>query len=337
MAERGLFRWAGAKRHLVDRKSAAHPRAPRCDRRPSHLALLRERRDRARGRWRRDRRGCFARAARTCTRTCRTSVPRKCTPRCSTRQGRPRTPEAYKAVREAHGLAAWRWVGAVPLALGDGLQRRLAGEQQGRDEHGRRPRPARARPTSSRRWRPSRHSPADPGTKFVRGWENAARCRAPGDVVFADPPYGEFDGYTADGFESRDHRLLAGALRGSLPRTGRRHRLQRSGGGAHLPLGEVRAGHAERAASRARRPSATPSASSSSPRGSSREDPPARRRKWGGALRKSSEPRSRGSAGRARAAHLVWAAFGDVPNYVEPFFGSGAVLLGRPTSRAPRR
>jgi hypothetical protein len=35
--------------------------------------------------------------------------------------------------------------------------------------------------------------------------------------------------------------------------------------------------------------------------------------------------------GKSRAAHLVWAAFGDVPNYVEPFFGSGAVLLSRPT------
>ena len=29
-------------------------------------------------------------------------------------------------------------------------------------------------------------------------------------------------------------------------------------------------------------------------------------------------------------AHLVWDRFGDVANYVEPFFGSGAVLLGRP-------
>lgn len=38
--------------------------------------------------------------------------------------------------------------------------------------------------------------------------------------------------------------------------------------------------------------------------------------------------------GKSRAAHLVWAAFGDVPNYVEPFAGSLAVLLGRPT--APR-
>jgi site-specific DNA-adenine methylase len=35
--------------------------------------------------------------------------------------------------------------------------------------------------------------------------------------------------------------------------------------------------------------------------------------------------------GKSRAAHLVWPRFGDVPNYVEPFAGSLAVLLGRPT------
>ena len=34
--------------------------------------------------------------------------------------------------------------------------------------------------------------------------------------------------------------------------------------------------------------------------------------------------------GKSRVAHLVWDRFGDVPNYVEPFFGSGAVLLNRP-------
>ena len=34
--------------------------------------------------------------------------------------------------------------------------------------------------------------------------------------------------------------------------------------------------------------------------------------------------------GKSRAADLVWERFGDTPNYVEPFFGSGAVLLGRP-------
>ena len=34
--------------------------------------------------------------------------------------------------------------------------------------------------------------------------------------------------------------------------------------------------------------------------------------------------------GKRRVAPVVWAAFGDVPNYVEPFAGSLAVLLGRP-------
>jgi hypothetical protein len=35
--------------------------------------------------------------------------------------------------------------------------------------------------------------------------------------------------------------------------------------------------------------------------------------------------------GKSRAAHLIWPRFGsDVKNYVEPFFGSGAVLLNRP-------
>lgn len=34
--------------------------------------------------------------------------------------------------------------------------------------------------------------------------------------------------------------------------------------------------------------------------------------------------------GKARIAAAVWQAFGDVPNYVEPFFGSGAVLFSRP-------
>jgi DNA adenine methylase len=35
--------------------------------------------------------------------------------------------------------------------------------------------------------------------------------------------------------------------------------------------------------------------------------------------------------GKRAVASIVWERFGDVPNYVEPFFGSGAVLLGRPT------
>jgi len=35
--------------------------------------------------------------------------------------------------------------------------------------------------------------------------------------------------------------------------------------------------------------------------------------------------------GKSRVAELVWSRFGDVQNYVEPFFGSGAVLLARPS------
>lgn len=34
--------------------------------------------------------------------------------------------------------------------------------------------------------------------------------------------------------------------------------------------------------------------------------------------------------GKRRVADVVWRAFGSPPNYVEPFFGSGAVLLARP-------
>ena len=35
--------------------------------------------------------------------------------------------------------------------------------------------------------------------------------------------------------------------------------------------------------------------------------------------------------GKSPIADKVWNAIGDVPNYVEPFFGSGAVFLNRPT------
>ena len=38
--------------------------------------------------------------------------------------------------------------------------------------------------------------------------------------------------------------------------------------------------------------------------------------------------------GKSRIATAVWERLGDVPSYVEPFFGSGAVLLARP--HAPR-
>jgi hypothetical protein len=37
--------------------------------------------------------------------------------------------------------------------------------------------------------------------------------------------------------------------------------------------------------------------------------------------------------GKRKVAAEVWARFGAVENYVEPFFGSGAVLLGRPAPR----
>lgn len=36
--------------------------------------------------------------------------------------------------------------------------------------------------------------------------------------------------------------------------------------------------------------------------------------------------------GKSKVADVVWQYFGDVDNYAEPFFGSGAVLLGRPAS-----
>lgn len=34
--------------------------------------------------------------------------------------------------------------------------------------------------------------------------------------------------------------------------------------------------------------------------------------------------------GKRKVAAEVWRRFGDTPNYIEPFFGSGAILLGRP-------
>jgi len=34
--------------------------------------------------------------------------------------------------------------------------------------------------------------------------------------------------------------------------------------------------------------------------------------------------------GKSKVAPVVWRAFGDVRHYIEPFFGSGAALLGRP-------
>jgi len=41
--------------------------------------------------------------------------------------------------------------------------------------------------------------------------------------------------------------------------------------------------------------------------------------------------------GKRRVAAVVWIALGRVDNYIEPFFGSGAVLLARPEWTFPRR
>jgi site-specific DNA-adenine methylase len=38
--------------------------------------------------------------------------------------------------------------------------------------------------------------------------------------------------------------------------------------------------------------------------------------------------------GKSRVGAIVWHAFGNVRNYVEPFFGSVAVLLARPLPSA---
>lgn len=40
--------------------------------------------------------------------------------------------------------------------------------------------------------------------------------------------------------------------------------------------------------------------------------------------------------GKSKVAPLVWQALGDVDNYVEPFAGSLAVLLGRPSEHRGR-
>ena len=41
--------------------------------------------------------------------------------------------------------------------------------------------------------------------------------------------------------------------------------------------------------------------------------------------------------GKSKIADAVWQRFGDVPNYVDPFFGSGAVLLSCPHERVHRK
>jgi hypothetical protein len=54
-----------------------------------------------------------------------------------------------------------------------------------------------------------------------------------------------------------------------------------------------------------------------------------------GVLRRPGEVKLRAPfpwfGGKSRVSPLVWSRFADVPNYIEPFAGSLAVLLGRPT------
>lgn len=49
--------------------------------------------------------------------------------------------------------------------------------------------------------------------RWHRDWTDAAAEAQAGDLVLSDPPYGDFDAYTAGGFSGRDHRLLASRLR----------------------------------------------------------------------------------------------------------------------------
>lgn len=58
-------------------------------------------------------------------------------------------------------------------------------------------------------------------------------------------------------------------------------------------------------------------------------DDPAGHRSTGGAVMELRAPFPY-FGGKREAAPLVWSALGNVTNYVEPFFGSGAVLLQRP-------
>lgn len=57
------------------------------------------------------------------------------------------------------------------------------------------------------------------GISWCRDWTEAASDVQAGDLVISDPPYGDFDAYTAGGFSARDQRLLASRLR-QLVKTG---------------------------------------------------------------------------------------------------------------------
>jgi DNA adenine methylase len=105
------------------------------------------------------------------------------------------------------------------------------------------------------------------GTLFVIGWQAALGQARAGDVVFADPPYGEFDGYTAAGFSAKDHRLLASCLAPGGRRTGSASSPSTPPRPRPSTTGPTSRRSPARAASPRRLPRATPSPSSSSPPG----------------------------------------------------------------------
>lgn len=216
MGERGLFRWAGAKRHLIERvkplveahlaatggrliscfhgsgaiERACGGAAIAADASPELLMLfaaLRADPDQVH-------RDLVALDART-----------------------DRTPEAYKALGLANkdplyaylpvGAARFLWLSAMAF---NGVWR-VNGKGQmnmGVDRARLARRDVLPGIEAFRAFAAEIHS-----TRFVFGWQTALAAALPGDLALVDSPYGAFDGYTAAGFGSRDHRLLASALK----------------------------------------------------------------------------------------------------------------------------
>jgi DNA adenine methylase len=217
MPERGLFRWAGAKRHLLERVGPlieAH-RAKTGGRLISLFFGS----------------GAIERGVGGCALAADASpellqlysdlqeFPAERVHRelLNLNERMPRTPEAYKLLGRAGldpiyllpcvGSARFLWLSAMAF---NGVWRvNSAGEMNMGVDRARLERADVLPPLEAFQ----KFAEQIRGIGFVRGWENAARAARPGDLLFADPPYGEFDGYTAAGFESRDHRLLARALR----------------------------------------------------------------------------------------------------------------------------
>lgn len=132
----------------------------------------------------------------------------------------PRTSEAYKALgHERHvdglrGMARFLWLSSVCF---NGVWRvNGSGEMNMGVDAARLAKPAAdlLPPVESFQ----RFAAQIEGLRVLLGWQAALEHARAGDVVLADPPYGEFDGYTAAGFGDQDHRLLANALRAAFER-----------------------------------------------------------------------------------------------------------------------